>query len=204
LRPTNHERSHTEAVIKLNMQEGWDLDTIGGELDRGVMLPCGAHPMFARGTPNGVCLHLESPDLGRIVTKWDGSTLSPPVSLEGPSIPDKWSQVVRSIRVGDVDLDDVKLMASIIADVGAPDPSADDDDFECLRVGDFVAYMIPDIPPSHQDHFTVTRVTNVSPLELANGHHKTLFSSGKGEVARYNPTTRRVVFPVKNLEDVLK
>jgi len=84
------------------------------------------------------------------------------------------------------------------------DYKKEEPEFTNLEVGEFIAYLMPGIPPSQQDHFTITQVTKVSPLELANGHHQTLFASGQGEISRYDPSSKRVIFPVKNLTDVLK
>jgi hypothetical protein len=178
---------------------------MGGELDRQVMLPSGFHPLYAQGTPNGVCLHVEGSDQASIVTKWDGSAMNIPIILRGSSILEKWAQVVRAIKVGGVEegTEDLNMMVYLLTDVD-PDPKEEEPGFIRLEVGDFIAYLMPGIPPAQQDHFTITSVTGVSPLELANGHHQTLFASGQGEIARYDPDSKRVLFPVRNLSDVLK
>jgi hypothetical protein len=178
-----------------------------GEIATGEMLASGFHPIFARHTPNGARLHLERSEGGRvegkIVTKWDGSALSTPVVLEGgqdaQSVVSKWCKVVSDITnpVGDDEGVDVVVGALVTAQQPPPEGTFS------LQVGDFVAYLIPDIPACHQTHFIVTQVVSLQPFALANNHHASLFASGMGEVARYNPATERVVFPVKNLRDVI-
>jgi hypothetical protein len=189
----------------MQQQSSWELDTIGGELNRQVMLPSGFHPLYAKGTPNGVCLHMESSDQASIVTKWDGSDMNIPIILKGSSILEKWAQAVQAIKMGnmEVDTEDLNMMVSLLTDADI-DYKKEEPEFTRLEVGDFIAYLMPGIPPSQQDHFTITQVTGVSPLELANGHHRTLFASGQGEISRYDPESKRVIFPVKNITDVLK
>ena len=184
-------------------QSSWDLCTIGGELNLQVTLPSGFHPLYAQGTPNGVCLHMESLDQASIVTKWDGTELNIPIILRGSSILDKWSQTVRAIKTGEESGEELSMMVSLLTHAEI-DYKKEEPEFTNLEVGEFIAYLMPGIPPSQQDHFTITQVTKVSPLELANGHHQTLFASGQGEISRYDPSSKRVIFPVKNLTDVLK
>jgi hypothetical protein len=154
-----------------------------GEIATGEMLASGFHPIFARHTPNGA--------------------LSTPVVLEGgqdaQSVVSKWCKVVSDITnpVGDDEGVDVVVGALVTAQQPPPEGTFS------LQVGDFVAYLIPDIPACHQTHFIVTQVVSLQPFALANNHHASLFASGMGEVARYNPATERVVFPVKNLRDVI-
>jgi hypothetical protein len=188
--------------MTMHPQSSWDLRTIGGELNLQVMLPSGFHPLYAQGTPNGVCLHLDSLDQGSIVTKWDGSDMNIPIILKGSSILEKWSRTVRAIKMGEDSGEELSMMVSLLTDADI-DYKKDESEFTRLEAGDFIAYLMPGIPPSQQDHFTITQVTKVSPLELANGHHQTLFASGQGEISRYDPESKRVIFPVKNITDVL-
>lgn len=178
----------------------WDLRGVG-EVATGDMSEHGFHPMYAKGTPHGVCLRLE-PTRGTIVTKWDGSDLHTPIVLHGDirTVVDRWCAIISHIKnptEDDVD----QVVVSALINITTPPP--DEEDTFSLNPGDFVAYLIPDIPACRQDQLFITRVVSVKPFQLANNHHHTLFSGGRGEMARYNPTTKRVVFPVKNLSSIL-
>ena len=187
-----------------------------GEMVMDEMLPSGFHPIVAKCTPNGVRLHLDrigegegegegGKIEGKIVTKWDGSPLCTPIVLDGgsdaQSVVDTWCKVVSDIMHHSPDTD-TTVDVVVGALVNTPRTRPPEGTFR-LEVGDFVAYLIPDIPACHQSRFIVTQVTSLQPFALANNHHETLFASGRGEVARYNPSTKRIVFPVKNLRDVM-
>jgi hypothetical protein len=188
----------------------WDLKGVG-EVMNGEMSHGGFHPMFAKDTPNGVRIRLDTDGakcMGTIVTKWDGSGLNTPIVLHSDpvcdtveaavmGVVDRWCKIIGDIKNSGSDHDVV-----VDALIATKKRKAREDTFP-LTPGDYVAYLIPDIPACHQTQFIITRVVSVQPFVLANNHHTSLFSGGRGELARYNPSTKRVVFPVKNLRDLV-
>lgn len=180
------------------------LDHIGAVIETQT-LPSGFHPLSAKDTPHGARLHLDEPDddmvvVGWVVTDWEGNRLNPRLPITGsPSdtvgdavnkVVKIWAGVLRSIRTGtEHDMPELIRRLTPHTSETAPD----------LQPGDYIAYLLPDIPPFIQNKFITTKITGVNPLILANGHHKTIFASGRGEVARFNPESGRVVFPVVKL-----
>ena len=77
--------------------------------------------------------------------------------------------------------------------------------FAPLRVGEHIAYLLPMIPVEEQTRFITTKITGLGEgkecVELENGHHTTMLASGNIHVARYCPTTNRIEFPFRNLND---
>jgi hypothetical protein len=192
----------------LDIMEGLHLEHIGAIVDTTRTLSSGFHPMYAKDTPNGACLFLDEPEdnvaVGWVVTGWDGEVLNPRIPITGPpadTVEDAvnkviklWADMLHTMRTG--------TPHSMPELIEAMVPARTRSSMSMLRVGDHIAYLLPDIPPFLQEQFVTTKVMGVSPLVLANGHHKTIFASGRGEVARYNPETGRVVFPVRRLIDV--
>ena len=188
---------------------GLQLEHIGAVVDETRTLASGFHPLSAKDTPNGACLILNEPKdtiaTGWVVTDWNGDALTPrvPVTSEADTVEKAvhavvklWADIINSIRTGTAH--DMPELVRALTPRTTPHP------MPALQVGEHVAYLLPDIPPFIQDKFVIAKVIGVNPLALANGHHKTIFASGRGEVARYNPTTGRVVFPVGPLINLLK
>ena len=75
-----------------------------------------------------------------------------------------------------------------------------------LHVGDSIAYLLPIIPVDEQLNFIVTKVVGLDHthpcfVELENGHHNNILSSGKFHLSKYCDVTHRVQFPVARLSD---
>jgi hypothetical protein len=184
-----------------------DLDDIGAVVDETRTLRSGFHPLFAKDTPKGACLHLDGPNkdlmgMGWVVTDWDGGRLTPRLPITGIpaetvhgamlNVVTAWGDVLRAMRTGThgADRDVVEVIQRLFPSHTTPDTSLR------LKVGDCIAYLLPDVPPFIQTDFITTTVTGVGPLTLSNGHHSTIFAAGRGEVARFDPLLSRIVFPV--------
>jgi hypothetical protein len=187
-----------------DIMAGVDMDHIGAEVDTSRTLASGFKPLHARDTPNGLSLFIDAPDehlvgTGWIVTGWDGEPLPQRLAirtLPAHSVGDAvnkviklWAGLLQAMRTGtQSDLPElIRELSPRAAALDTIDP---------LRVGEHVAYLLPDIPPFVQANFITTQVVGVHPLQLANNHHQTIFAQGRGEIARYNPLTDRVVFPL--------
>lgn len=194
---------------------GWDLNKLGARVDTSHIIPGGLYPLYARGTANGACIHLraatpESPGSATIVTNWEGGKLYAPLSLPVESgAPEKallkvlevWASAVRFIREGRAhgtlpaeSRHIVQALSWMSDESERPAPN--------LSVGDCVAYLLPCVPLDHQARFEIAKITRLHPLELSNNHHNTVFRSGVGELARYDPETERVIFPMFELSSV--
>lgn len=174
--------------------------------DRSVILRSGYHPFVAAGTVNGMRLHVESPTRAVVTTTWHGCALSPPSVISGDDVGDVlgvWTDVVHAMYGTLAHPPDARSRAllSILRNCAA----TPDRELPCrLQVGEYIAYLDPHRPPQDQASFTTTVVTSVRPFGLGNGEHATTFARGVGEIARFDPTTMRVVFPVVKLKDVLE
>lgn len=204
--PERSRKIHTGGVIKLKsmldhqeiakITTGLRLDEMGAVMDGSRTLGSGFHPLYAKDTPGGACLHIDEHDVGWVVTDWGGDRLNPRVPITGNTVTDvihAWADMIKSMRQSGGRNELVQTMC----------PPTPNNESVQIRPGDYIAYLLPDIPARIQTKFITTRVTGVDPLTLANDHHKTIFASGRGEVARYNHQTDRVIFPVVRLSDVV-
>lgn len=176
----------------------WDLDSMGVVVDTSRVLPSGFNPMYAKDTPCGACLILVVDGTswtGQVVTAWDGSSLSPHVIIRHDSVSEvvnTWSHALETIRLGGE-----SELARALCPTQTPSVSQERPP---LKPGDHVAYLLTSVSPLIQDTFKTTRVTGVHPLKLENGEHDTVFASGKGEIAGFDPRTNRILFPVESIE----
>ena len=180
------------------------------DIDRSTILPGGFHPLFVKGQPNSLCLHLTMPGLdrvgrGMIVTDYEGVsippihiTTSPCRTLEAAieTTIRTWERVVKYIETGTPD-PSVKHLTDKLSFVD-PEPTTSG-----LEVGEYIAYFLPEVPVCDQAEFIITQVTGVRPFTLANGHEQTVFKDGRGHVARYNPVNNRIVFPAVDIRQVI-
>ena len=72
-----------------------------------------------------------------------------------------------------------------------------------LKVGDHVAYFLPNVPVHMQTRFITTEIIGIDfkkPcfLKFKNGYHKHCVD-GILQLAKFNPDTNRIIFPVKQL-----
>jgi len=190
-------------MINWCLGEDVDVDTM-------TVLKDGFHPMSVKGRPNALRLHLTMPGMdrvgrGTIETDWDGKPLCPPLHIRTRPRPTfeaaieamirKWERIVKYVKTGELDRS-VRTIVDELVDAKSPTRQ------EPLEEGEYIAYFIPDIPVEFQTHFIITQVTGTNPLTLANGHHETVFKSGRGHVSRYDPVENRIVFPVVDIRKV--
>lgn len=181
-------------------------------VDYTTVLKGGFYPLSVKGRPNAMRLHLGMPGLdrvgrGTIETDWDGEALNPPVQITTKPRATleaaieaticKWKRVVKYVQTGDLDKKSVRVAADQLMTV--PHPASPQPP---LEVGEYIAYLIPGIPAQFQSEFIITQVTDTKPFTLANGHHESVFKTGRGHVSRYDPVANRVVFPVVDIREV--
>jgi hypothetical protein len=187
-------------------------------VDTHTVLPAGFHPLAVRDRCDALRLHLTMPSLdrvgrGTIMTDWDGRPLTTPIPIITKSCETLeaaigatirvWHQVVAQGFTGVV-MSDAAAVQRIVNQVTYPLLLGDRDrEHAPLEAGEYVAYFVPDVPVDEQAEFIITQVTSTNPFTLANGHHKSVFTTGHGHLARYNPSSNRVVFPALHMRDVV-
>ncbi len=231
-RATTHTGQHPAAHFKpiLNtapflLFDDATRDAMGVRVDADTVLPNGLHPYYAADTANGARVHIgvcdDSMRCGAVITTlWDGRPCNPPLQFAGPagtSLHDAqelvfrvWACTISLCRGHDADASIPETVTGPAAElVKSMEMLSTTEEVLAegvmpLCVGEYIAYLLPNIPPENQGEIITTRVVGLIRdrpcfVKLENGHHTTILASGKVHVGRYSPVTGRVQFPLEKL-----